>query len=232
MRGSSREESVVSFIHWLFNAQVHFGSKSIYWKEIIGNVFGLASALLGMRRKMWTWPVGIIGNVLLFTLFIGGLTDHNQQTKVMLGQAGRQVLFILVSVYGWQKWIRNREADGSQKPVKIRWTTTKEKMQIVPVVLVFFTVSYYIIKALGSWAPFPDTWIFTGSALATYGLARGYVEFWLVWIAVDAVGTPLLIKGGYYPSAALYLIYGAFVIWGFVNWLLIAKREKDLEPAV
>ena len=212
----------MSVIHWLFNAQIHFGSKAIYWKEIIGNIFGLASALFGMRRKMWTWPVGIIGNVLLFTLFIGGLTDPHQQTKVMLGQAGRQVLFILVSLYGWQKWVRNREA-GSDSLVKIRWTTTKEKLQMV---VVFFLVAYYIIKALGSWAPFPDTWIFTGSALATYGLARGYVEFWLVWIAVDAVGTPLLIKGGYYPSAALYLIYGAFVIWGFVSWLLIAKKEK------
>jgi nicotinamide mononucleotide transporter len=214
----------MSVIHWLFNAQLHFGSKAIYWKEIIGNVFGLASALLGMRRKMWTWPVGIIGNVLLFTLFIGGLSDANQQDKVMLGQAGRQVLFILVSAYGWQKWLKNRGAN--ENPVQIRWTTTKEKLQIVPVVLIFFTISYYIIKSLGSWAPFPDTWIFTGSALATYGLARGYVEFWLVWIAVDAVGTPLLIKGGYYPSAALYLIYGAFVIWGFFSWLLIAKHEK------
>jgi nicotinamide mononucleotide transporter len=177
-----------------------------------------------MRRIMWTWPVGIIGNVLLFTLFIGGLSDANQQDKVMLGQAGRQVLFILVSVYGWQKWLKNR--GENEKPVQIRWTTTKEKLRLIPVVLIFFTISYYTIKSLGSWAPFPDTWIFTGSALATYGLARGYVEFWLVWIAVDAVGTPLLIKGGYYPSAALYLIYGAFVIWGFISWLLIAKREK------
>ena len=214
----------MSVLHWLFNAQLHFGSKAIYWKEIIGNVFGLASAVFGMRRKMWTWPVGIIGNVLLFTVFIGGLTDPNQQTKVMLGQAGRQVLFILVSLYGWQKWVRNR-GEGN-KPVQIRWTTTKEKLVIIPVTIAFYFVSYFIIKALGSWAPRPDTWIFTGSALATYGLARGYVEFWLVWIAVDAVGTPLLIKGGYYPSAALYLIYGAFVVWGFFNWLIVAKKEK------
>ncbi|CAB4663334.1 MAG: nicotinamide riboside transporter PnuC [Actinobacteria bacterium] len=214
----------MSVLHWLFDAQLHIGSKSIYWKEIIGNVFGLASALFGMRRKMWTWPVGIIGNVLLFTLFIGGLTDPNQETKVMLGQAGRQILFILVSVYGWQKWVRNRRA--GDKPVQIRWTTTKEKLQIIPVTIAFYIVAYFAIKALGSWAPGPDTWIFTGSALATYGLARGYVEFWLVWIAVDAVGTPLLIKGGYYPSAALYLIYGAFVIWGFFNWLIAAKKEK------
>jgi nicotinamide mononucleotide transporter len=41
------------------------------------------------------------------------------------------------------------------------------------------------------------------------------------------VGTPLLIRGGYYPSAILYLVYGGFVIWGFFNWLMIAKREKQ-----
>ena len=213
-------------IHWLFNAQLHFGSKSIYWKEIIGNVFGLASALFGMRRKMWTWPVGIVGNVLLFTLFIGGLTDPHQQTKVMLGQAGRQILFIIVSIYGWGKWNQNKSIN-QEKAVQIRWTSTKEKTQIIPVVGIFFLFAYFFIKSLGSWAPLPDTWIFTGSALATYGLARGYVEFWLVWIAVDAVGTPLLIRGGYYPSAILYLVYGGFVIWGFFNWLMIAKGEKQ-----
>jgi nicotinamide mononucleotide transporter len=213
-------------IHWLFNAQINFGSKSIYWKEIIGNVFGLASALFGMRRKMWTWPVGIVGNVLLFTLFIGGLTDPHQQTKVMLGQAGRQILFITVSIYGWWKWNQNKSLN-QEKVVQIRWTSTKEKTQIIPVVGIFFLFAYFVIKSLGSWAPLPDTWIFTGSALATYGLARGYVEFWLVWIAVDAVGSPLLIRGGYYPSAILYLVYGGFVIWGFFNWLMIAKREKQ-----
>ena len=213
-------------IHWLFNAQLHFGSKSIYWKEILGNVFGLASALFGMRRKMWTWPVGIVGNVLLFTLFIGGLTDPHQQTKVMLGQAGRQILFIIVSIYGWWKWNQNKSLN-QEKVVQIRWTSTKEKTQIIPVVGIFFLFAYFVIESLGSWAPLPDTWIFTGSALATYGLARGYVEFWLVWIAVDAVGTPLLIRGGYYPSAILYLVYGGFVIWGFFNWLMIAKREKQ-----
>jgi nicotinamide mononucleotide transporter len=36
---------------------------------------------------------------------------------------------------------------------------------------------------------------------------------------------PLLVKAGYYPSAALYLIYGAFVIWGFISWRKISRRE-------
>ena len=50
-------------------------------------------------------------------------------------------------------------------------------------------------------------------------MARGWNEFWLIWIAVDVVGVPLLFRAGYYPSAVLYLVYGGFCIAGFVAWL-------------
>ena len=55
----------------LLKAQIEIGSSVILWREIIGNGFGLASALLGMWRKVAAWPVGIVGNVLLFTVFVG-----------------------------------------------------------------------------------------------------------------------------------------------------------------
>src|SRR3712207_9231330 len=44
-------------------------------------------------------------------------------------------------------------------------------------------------RALGSFEPvWADAWIFTGSLLATYAMARGWVDFWLIWIGVDLVG--------------------------------------------
>ena len=214
----------MSIINWLFSAEIHFGSKAILWREVIGNIFGLTSAVLGMRRKVWTWPIGIVGNILLFTVFLGAVF-HAPQNKDLYGQAGRQILFMGLAVYGWYRWMQ-KDTTGSSKIIVPRWSTAKERMQIVPVTVVFFIASYFILKALGSWGPLADAWIFTGSALATYGLARGYVEFWLVWIAVDAVGVPLLVKAGYYPSATLYAVYGAFVTWGFISWMKIAKREK------
>jgi hypothetical protein len=74
--------------------------------------------------------------------------------------------------------------------------------------IAFTAIFYFVLKALGSWGPLADAWILTGSILATYGMARGWVEFWLVWIAVDAVGVPLLLIAGYYPSATMYIFYG------------------------
>ena len=66
-----------------------------------------------------------------------------------------------------------------------------------------------------------------GSLLATYAMARGWNEFWLIWIAVDAVGVPLLLSAGYYPSAVLYAVYGAVVLYGFVVWW----RARDAAAA-
>ena len=90
-------------IEWLFDAQLQIGTQTILWREIVGNVFGIASAVGGMRRKVWAWPVGIVGNVLLFTVFLGAVFDTPNPVN-LLGQAGRQIMFIVVSIFGWVAW--------------------------------------------------------------------------------------------------------------------------------
>jgi nicotinamide mononucleotide transporter len=220
----------VSLIKWLFESTLHFGSKSIPLREIIGGVLGLTSAILGMRRKVAAWPVGIIGDALLFTVFLGAVFAYADQPSAnFYGQASRNLLLIIVSVYGWIRWAHHRRANGSEQPaVNPRWTTTAEKKVLIPAIILFFFASMQIFKALGesgTWL-LVDTWIFTGTALATYGMSRGYVEFWLVWIAVDLVGVPFAFKNGYYPTGTLYAIYLPFVIWGFISWLKISKQEK------
>ncbi len=220
----------MSVIKWLFESTLHFGSKSIALREIIGGILGLSSAVLGMKRKVIAWPVGILGDALLFTVFLGAVFAYADQPSAnFYGQASRNLLLIIVSVYGWITWARHRRVNGTDQPaVSPRWTTAKEKQVLVPAIIVFFFLSMQIFKALGesgTWL-LVDTWIFTGTALATYGMSRGYVEFWLVWIAVDLVGVPFAFKNGYYPTGTLYAIYLPFVVWGFISWLRISKQEK------
>jgi nicotinamide mononucleotide transporter len=59
-------------------------------------------------------------------------------------------------------------------------------------------------------------------AFALQGL--GLVEFWLVWLAVDAVGVPLQIESGLYFSAFVYVIFAGLVIHGFWDWNRTARR--------
>lgn len=210
---------------WLLDAELAILGSVILWREIVGNGFGLASAILGMRRRTWAWPVGMVGNALLLTVFLGGVFD-TPQDKDLYGQAGRQVFFFAVSTYGWWRWRRNRRehAGADTGAVSPRWATASERVALLGVAAAGTAVAFVVLRELGSWGPLPDAWIFVGSMLATYGMARGYVEFWLVWIAVDVVGVPLLLRAGYYPSALLYIVYGGFCVWGFVTWMRVQQR--------
>jgi nicotinamide mononucleotide transporter len=220
----------VSTIESLYEAHLTISGHEITWREIVGNAFGLASAVGGMRRQVWAWPVGIIGNVLLFTVFFFTApgADHGGP---LYGQAGRQVFFIVVSVYGWWRWRENQRRGSGAPAVVPRWATAQERLAYVGAAAVGVVACYYAFRSIGAfpgaqwWFFLADAWIFVGSMVATYAMARGWVDFWLCWIAVDLVGVPLLLHSHFYPSAVLYAIYGGFVIWGFLTWLRVARTE-------
>jgi nicotinamide mononucleotide transporter len=228
----------MSVFQTLYDAHLTIAGHDITWREIIGNGFGFASAIGGLRRRVWAWPVGIVGNVLLFTVFIGTATASDGQTVPLLGQAGRQIFFILVSVYGWQRWRSQSSGQSADAPaVTPRWATARDRIGYLVAAALSVGILFVVFRAIGTPYPVPewyflaDAWIFVGSILATYAMARGWVDFWLCWIAVDLVGVPELIYFKLYPSALLYGVYGALVIYGFVTWRRIASRDPLADPA-
>lgn len=228
----------MSIFERLYDAHLVIAGHGITWREIIGNLFGVLSAVGGMRRRVWAWPVGILGNALLFTVFFGvGFTAHGGQ--VMFGQAGRQVFFILTSVYGWWLWQRTRGSRTRSAPaVRPRWATSRERAALVTVWVLGVLLCESVFRAIGAGWPAPDfyywadAWIFVGSVIATFAMAKGWTDFWIAWIAVDLVGVPELIHFAYYPSAVLYGFYALFVVWGFLVWWRVSRAERVSLPTL
>jgi nicotinamide mononucleotide transporter len=214
-------------VSWLLNAHLHVLGADILWREILGNGFGLVSVLFAMQRRIAAWPIGMAGNVLLFTVFLGG--DFNTpQDKDLYGQAGRQVMFFAAALYGWWRWRQNRRATGQPTAVAPHWAPWRSRLAIMVAAGVGVAALDPILAALGSFGALADSWIFMGSLLATVAMARGYTDFWVLWIGVDAVGVPLLLRAGYYPSALLYIVYGVVCVWGFAVWW---KAQSAVRPS-
>ena len=212
----------LSWITGIFDAQITIGSSSLLVREVVGNLFGLASALGAMRRRVWAWPVGILGNALLFTVFMGSLFG-DAHAATLLGQAGRQLMFIAVSIYGWVRWRQARDSEGFA--VTPRWASGRTRLVLIATLILGTLALTPLFRVLGSFEPvWSDAWTFVGSMLATWAMAKGLVEFWLIWVAVDAVGVPLLFSAGYYATAFMYLFYGVFTLIGFFVW---RKAERD-----
>lgn len=217
-----------------FEAKLTIAGHPLYWREVVGNLFGFASAIGGLRRRVWAWPVGIVGNVILFTVFFGMALSVEDGRHPLFGQSARQVFFVVTSIYGWWRWHRCRQGQAKDAPaITPRWASSKERLVFLAVWLGGVVVAQWVFAMVGAGWPAPrwyywtDAWIFMGSIVATYAMARGWNDFWLCWIGVDLVGVPLLWHSAYYPSAVLYAIYGGLVLYGFFVWLRVSARETS-----
>jgi nicotinamide mononucleotide transporter len=222
----------MSTLAQLYDASISIAGHPITWREILGNAFGFASAVGGLRRRVWAWPVGIVGNVLLFTVFVAATFEADAPVP-LFGQAGRQVFFVLVSVYGWHRWHTARDRRADEHAVSPRWATTVERVPLLVAAVAGVVLLQWVFSVIGAGWPAPrwyywcDAWIFVGSMVATYAMARGWTDFWVAWIAVDLVGVPLLWHSGYYPTAILFVAYGALVVSGLVVWMRADRHEHE-----
>ncbi|CAL9595905.1 Riboflavin_roseoflavin transporter RibM [Actinosynnema sp. ALI-1.44] len=189
-----------------------FGQKVSY-AEFIGQVFALVVVYLAQRRSLWTWPVQLVSVTLLFVVYVSAHLG---------GTAARQVVIALITLYGWWAWTKRRDPVFG---VVVRKGTVKERLAVVAAFAVGTTAFALALDALNaSWAPWPDAALFVGTVLAFTLQGFGLVEFWLVWLVVDAIGVPLQIQSGLYFSALVYTIFAVLVIRGWIDWNREAKR--------
>ncbi|ADG88091.1 nicotinamide riboside transporter PnuC [Thermobispora bispora] len=199
----------------------------VLWIDLVGNACALGTVYLAIKRTVWTWPVQLTGTVLLF---IASVNAH------ITGNALKQVLFGVLAVYGWVKWAKGTR-DGAALP--IRPATARERAALcaaMAVGTVAVALTFTALNARGwhiSWAPWPDAYIFVGSAVATWAQGRALVDFWLVWVAVDLVGVPLAFSSGLVVSGLVYGVFLVMVLIGFRGWLrqarVLAVQRQETE---
>src|SRR3954467_4921398 len=164
--------------------------------ELAGQVFALAVVFLAQRGTLWTWPVQVGATVLLFAVYasahLGGL-------------AARQVAILAISVYGWWAWTRRKDPVFG---VVVRQGRLTERLVMLGTFIAGTTVMALVLDALdASWAPWPDAAIFVGTLVAFGAQGAGLVEFWLVWLVVDAIGVPLQISSRGYFSPPVFNVF-------------------------
>ncbi|WP_327583185.1 nicotinamide mononucleotide transporter family protein [Nonomuraea sp. NBC_00507] len=212
-------------MNWANAGFTVFGTH-VLWTDLIGNIAALSTVLLAMRKSIWTWPVQFTGSVLLF------IASINAQ---ITGNALKQAMFAGLAIYGWWAWRRGTQ-NGRQLP--IRPAEPMERLLLIALTLLGTAVVGLLFFATGlSWGahePLPkgaflvaaDAYIFVGSAVATWAQGRALVDFWIVWVAVDLVGVPLMFSSGLVVSGSVFGVFFVLVLIGFVKWL----REYRSSP--
>jgi nicotinamide mononucleotide transporter len=187
----------------------------VIWSDMAGNLLGLAALALGWRRSLWTWPVQLASGLILITAYA---------SAQLSGGVGKQLLVITVAVWGWTQWRRGVRGGGA---VAVRFATWTERAWLVGGTAAGTLAVGWLFTAHPdlSWNPWPDAYIFVGTLAAMVAQARGLVEFWFAWLAVDLVGVPLAFTSGLAFSGLVYGVYFVLVLLGLRAWWRRSSAE-------
>ncbi|WP_299580333.1 nicotinamide riboside transporter PnuC [uncultured Sunxiuqinia sp.] len=181
---------------------------SANYVELLGAVLGFAYIFLSIRQHIFTWPVGLLTSALYVYVFL---------VSKFYADMLLQVYYVGVSIYGWYFWLKgnpNSENELRVSRMPLNFYFPVILVSVLLFLLFLFGLKYYTDSPV----PFGDSLTTALSIVATWMLARKYVEHWLIWIFVDFFSAFLYGFKGLWPTVILFLVYTGMAVYGYRSW--------------
>ena len=178
--------------------------------EIVATILGFVYIIYSIRQNILLWPVGLLSSLFFIMVFFKSRLYANMVL---------QAYYVIMSVYGWYYWKKGKVNEDGQS----------EELPVINMSLDCYsnnfcwdigTDLYYVFVRVCS---FSNSFLgcaatTTLSIVATWMLARKYLENWTLWIITDAISTGLYLKMQLYATSFLYIGYTILAIIGYLEW--------------
>jgi nicotinamide mononucleotide transporter len=199
----------------------HVGSATVSGLEAFGFGTGALCVWLVAKQHILNWPIGIANNVVFLTLFA---------TSGLYADAGLQVLYILLAIYGWWAWLYGGSDHAS---LRVSHTDRPTALALAGGILVGTGALYWVLAhATNSTVPMWDALTTALSLAATYGQTRKQVESWWLWMAADVIYVPLYASKGLWLTAVLYVGFFLLCVNGYLSWRRDVPRPVEAPAEV
>lgn len=182
--------------------------------ELLGAILGILYIIFSIRQNILTWPTGLLTSLLYIIIFF---------KSGLYAAMGLQVYYVFISIYGWYFWLRGKNTNNkSLLPVQFVIKKLWIKIGLISV-LIYSVILFILIKYSDSDVPFLDSLTTSLSIIATWMMAKKYIEHWIIWIFVDVVSSGLYIYKNLWPTVILFIVYTVMAFFGYIEW------KKDLK---
>jgi nicotinamide mononucleotide transporter len=185
--------------------------------EIASFVLALVMVVCSIKELHWSWPLAIASSALYFFVF---------KNSLLYGEAGLQVVFAALALWGWWQWLRKGE-DAQPALVIQRLSSRGWWLVLIISALMWpslaLLLQHFTDTDVAWWDALPTALSLVGQAL----LGRKYIENWLVWLVVNAVSVALFVHKELWLTALLYALFTAMSVWGWRAW----QRKLQLQTA-
>jgi nicotinamide mononucleotide transporter len=182
--------------------------------EWIGFLSGVLAVWWVVKEKIANWPVGIVNCVAwLFLLWMNAIYLN----------ALLQVIYIVLSVYGWWNWLWG---GGARDALPVRWATPAERTRAAAVVVAGTLTGTQLMELVGDAAPLWDALTTVTSVVAIYWQARKVYESWILWLSVDVVYFVLYGSQDLWLTALTQVAFGTMCVLGLRGWRRSMAQEQ------
>jgi len=199
-----------AFFHWVGNN----------WPELFGVAGSLLYIYLEIKQRSSMWIVGFISStVYTMVFFRSGLYAFS----------ALYLYYVAASVYGMYCWRFAKRPDSGAatagRPVARLDLSTGIVLAVISAVL-FAGIGYVLDNyTASSTPPYGEALAASLSVVATWMLARKILEHWILWVFVNLFSAGLYFWCGLYPTAVLFVVYGALSVVGWFRW----KNSFDID---
>lgn len=183
--------------------------------EIVAAGFGALAVYLSAREMIWSWPVAIV-NVALYTIVFF-------QSR-LYADMGLQVVYLVLSVYGWYNWLHGGAAHGTLHVSRASLRTLVVLALIVA--LGSYALGSFLASQTNAALPYLDSALTVASLAAQWMMTRKMLENWIAWIVLDIVYVPMFISRGLLPTAVLYAVFLVLAVLGLFSWRRSYLRQR------
>ncbi len=190
--------------------------------EYIAVFFGIASVWYSRKENILVYPIGLINTIIyIYISFKGSL----------LGEAGVNLYYTIMSIYGWILWTRKDKQQ--HHVVVITWSNKKEWTSE----LLFFAAFYVAIFAALTYLkkdfapgaiPWADAFASATAFTGMWLMAKKKVESWYWWIATNIASIPLYFVKHYVFTSVYYVVLLIMAVWGLLEWMRRANAESRM----
>jgi nicotinamide mononucleotide transporter len=185
--------------------------------ELLGAILGILYIRFSIKQNIFTWPMGILTSAIYIIVFF---------QSALYAAMGLQFYYVAISIYGWYYWLKGKNEDNISL-LPIRTVNKQLWIKIAGISLLLYAAIFFIlIRFSDSDVPFMDTLTTSFSIVATWMLARKYIENWLIWIFVDFVSIGLYIYKSLWPTVVLFVVYTVLAFVGYVEWKNDLKKHN------
>ena len=182
--------------------------------ELISFVLAVITVLLNIRQTHWAWLFSILSSATYGVVFFGAR---------LYGDMALQVVFIVVSVWGWYQWLYG--GARHEGLVVTRLDRASRWYAIGAWLVGFALIALFLRTWTNTDVPNIDGFLTAGSLVGQLLLSRKKVENWHVWIAVDVLYVGLYVYKGLMLTAILYAVFVVLAWIGLRTWSRIAQQE-------